>query len=109
MLVKLSVSAVNVLARLTAQFDLPARFQSYLCIAAGERDNMSVLLFRFPAESINQLPQDKFDSPPSGVRNGFRGTLVDADLLVFGPDTPPVARFARVVEVSFELFCFFND
>ena len=53
MLRELGVGAMDALAGLAAQFDLPARFQRDLRIAAGQRDDMAVLLLGLPIISLD--------------------------------------------------------
>src|SRR5215470_3041604 len=109
MLAKLSVSAVNIFTGLAAQLDLSARLEGNLRITSGQRDDMAVLLLRLPSESLNQLPQDKFDPALSEVGNGLGRASDNTDLFVLGSDAPPLARFPGVVEVGFQLLFFFND
>ena len=100
---------MDAIAGLAAEFNLPARFQGDLRVGASQRDDVTVLFFRLPSETFDQLPQNKFDAPWPEIGNGFAGAPVDADLFVLGTDAPTVARFARIVEKSFQFFFFFND
>ena len=109
MLGEFGVSTVDAIAGLAAEFNLPARLQGNLRVAAGQRDDMPVLLLRLPSETLDQLPQNELDPTRAGIGNGFGRISVDADLFVLGSDAPAVARFSRVVEKGFQFCFFFND
>src|SRR5438093_13636352 len=100
---------MDALPGLAAQFNLPAGLESNLRVAAGQRDNMTVLLYRLPIISLAQFPQNMLDTAAAEIRNGLGRAPVDTDLLVFGSDAPALARLSRIVEKRFQLFFFFND
>ena len=109
MLSELGVGAVNALARLAAQLDLPARLQGDLRVVAAERDDVAVLFFRLPAKALDQSRENAIDAARAEIRNRLAGAAVDADFFVLSADPPALARFARLVKVGFQLVVFLND
>ena len=107
--VELADGAVDALAGLAAELDLPARLESDLRAAAAEGDDVALLLLGLPAVAVDHFPQDAIDAARTEYGNRLAGVPIDADLLVLGADAPAVARFAGGLKVGFEFFVFFND
>src|SRR5687768_24974 len=98
MLGELGVSAMDTLARLAAQLDLPPRFESNLSIVASQRNDVSVLLLGLPAETIDQRSENELNAAWPGIGNRFGRVAVNTDLFVLGADPPALARLPRVVK-----------
>src|SRR5215467_8034220 len=109
MLGEFSVGTMDAVAGLAAQLDLSTGLQCNLGVAARERDDMPVLFLRLPSESLDQLAQNEFHTPPTGVGNRSRAASIDADFFVLRTNPPTVAGLTRVMKVGFELLFFFND
>src|SRR5262249_40549752 len=98
---KLALRAMDALALLSAQFELPARLEGDRCRGPVQRHDTARLQNRLPFITLSKAAQDLFD--PSGKRNGMPVGGADGDLLVFRADTPGLPGFARRLEIVDEL------
>jgi hypothetical protein len=95
-------------ARLPAELDLATGFERNLRICPAESDDVTILLFRFPPEALDQFTQNEFNAAPPIVWNRFPGAADDSDLLVLRTNAPALTWFAGLVKVGFELIFFLN-
>src|SRR3970040_1093060 len=101
MLAELAVGAVNALARLAAQLDLPTGFQGDLCLVALGADDVARLFLGLPAVTVDQFSKNSVDAARAEIRDRLSREAIDADFFVLGADAPLLARLAGVLEVGF--------
>ncbi len=103
------VGAMDTVALLARQLDLPARLERDSGAIALERENMPVLVFGLEAVVSGHPPQQVFDPARAGV--GDCGTVggADDDFFVLGTDAPLRPRLAARLEVADQVVLLFKQ
>src|SRR5260370_13530298 len=106
---KFVVGAVDTVALLARQLDLPARLERDSGAIALERENMPVLVFGLEAVVSGHPQQQVLDPARAGV--GDSGTVgsADDDLFVLGADPPLRTRLAAILEVADQVVLLFKQ
>src|SRR5260370_18991448 len=97
---KFVVGAVDTVALLARQLDLPARLERDSGAIALERENMPVLVFGLEAVVSGHPPQQVLDPARAGV--GDSGTVGRPahDLFVLGTHPPFRPRLAAILQLA---------
>ena len=79
------------LQRGAGKFELPARLEADIGLAALKGDDVLALIDAFPAES-HQPIQQGLNPGGTAVRNGLIGPQAEHEFLMFGADLPIAGR-----------------
>src|SRR5262249_30258651 len=103
------VGAVHGFALLAGEFDLRARFEGNVRPLPFEGNDVAFFFDRLPSERVGETEEQAFDPAFAEVARRPAAAARDADHLVFGADTPRLARLTGLIKIVNQLRSVLDD